>query len=56
MTEKARNIIAAVLALIGTSFILIMAFGLVPDMSDKLLFAGVLCFVFAGAIKGIKKA
>jgi len=56
VSEKARNIIAATLAVIGTTLILIRVFGLVPEASDRLFFAAILCFIFAGAIKGIKKA
>jgi hypothetical protein len=51
MDKQKTNTIARVLGLVGVLFMLAMAFDMMPR--NYALFAGVACFVVAGAMWGI---
>jgi hypothetical protein len=48
MSDKA-NVIATVLGILGMLFFMAMAFGILP--TNLAIFAGIACFIIAGAIK-----
>ena len=48
MSDKA-NIIATVLGVLGVLFFMAMAFSILP--TNLAIFAGIACFIIAGAIK-----
>ena len=48
MSDKA-NIIATVLGILGMLFFMAMAFSILP--TNLAIFAGIACFIIAGAIK-----
>jgi hypothetical protein len=50
MSDKA-NLIAVVLGTLGVLFFMAMAFGLLPQ--NLAIFAGIACFIIAGAVKRV---
>lgn len=53
MDAKVANIASMILATLGVILILAMAFGVSDVGGNTLIFAGVVCFILAGAIRRI---